>query len=134
MIDHIFRDNTRICFKSMETQEVDGPTLDLLHCAFGIAGESGELVDAIKKYFFYNQTLDEDNIKEELGDLMFYIQAMCDTLGYSAEEIMNKNVQKLSKRYPDGYSDEDAQARADKDIVDYGDPLDWKWIEEGDRP
>ena len=133
MIDQIFKDNTRRCFKSMETQEVDGQTLDLLHTAFGIAGESGELVDAIKKYFFYNQPPDEENIKEELGDLLFYIQSMCDTLGYSTEEIMNRNVQKLSTRYPDGYSDEDAITRADKDVEDYGDPLDWKWITEGER-
>ena len=128
MIEQLFKDNTHKCFKSMETQEVDGQTLDLLHCAIGIAGEAGELVDAIKKHFFYGQVLDEENVKEELGDLLFYIQSMCDTLNYSTEEIMNRNIKKLSKRYPDGYSDADAKTRADKGTEDYGDPLDWKWV------
>jgi NTP pyrophosphatase (non-canonical NTP hydrolase) len=89
--------------------------LDLLHGAVGISGEAGELLDAIKKGWVYNKPLDYDNIKEELGDLLFYIQMICNTLDISHYELMQLNVKKLEKRYPGfQYTDGAAQARADK--------------------
>jgi len=88
---------------------------DLEHAALGIAGEAGELIDAIKKHAIYGKPLDRVNIVEELGDLRFYMQALMNTLGISEEEIIRENMRKLSARYPRGiYSDEQAIARADK--------------------
>lgn len=86
----------------------------LLHAAVGIAGEAGELLDAIKKHWVYNKPLDRENLVEEIGDLLFYAQAMCGVLGISMAEAIAANKAKLSKRYPNGYSDAAAQARADK--------------------
>ena len=100
--------------KSFETKEVDGQDLELLHYAFGIAGEAGELVDAVKKYFFYNQELDIENVEEELGDLLFYIQAMVNVLGLNLLDVIENNKEKLENRYPTGYSDSLAKKRLDK--------------------
>lgn len=100
--------------KGFETQEVDGQTLELLHYAFGIAGEAGEIVDAVKKHFFYNQPLDIVNMKEELGDLLFYIQATANILDCSLMQLMSENAKKLEARYPTGYSDSLAKERLDK--------------------
>lgn len=86
----------------------------LNHAAIGIAGEAGELLDAVKKHWAYNKPLDVPNIIEELGDLEFYMQAMRSLLNLSREEIIAANITKLEKRFPNGYSDEAAQARADK--------------------
>lgn len=86
----------------------------LMHVAFGVAGESGELVDAVKKYVFYRKPIDLKNVKEELGDLEFYLQAVRDHFGFTREEILRGNVDKLSTRYSTGYSDKAAQDRADK--------------------
>ena len=93
---------------------IDPRKAHLLHMALGVAGEAGELVDAIKKHVMYNKALDVDNVREELGDLMYYITGMMLQLDMSEAEIKQSCIDKLRKRYPTGYSDEDAKARADK--------------------
>lgn len=88
---------------------------DRLHAAVGISGEAGELLDAIKKNWVYNKPLDHENVKEELGDLMFYITALMMLEGLTMQEVLQSNADKLSERYKGlQYSDEAAQARADK--------------------
>lgn len=59
--------------ESSRTLKSLGKELDLLHCATGLVTESAELVDAIKKHVFYGKPLDVVNIKEELGDLLWYV-------------------------------------------------------------
>lgn len=93
------------------------PRCELLHAAMGIAGEAGELLDAIKKHVIYDKPLDMQNVVEELGDLRFFMQAMQNLLFISDSEIIKHNVDKLSKRYKKGYSNEEAQQRADKQEV-----------------
>lgn len=87
----------------------------LNHAVMGVAGESGELVDAIKKHTVYGKPLDRTNVIEELGDLRFYIQALQNVLGISESEILQHNCNKLSKRYRGlRYTDQAAIDRADK--------------------
>lgn len=87
----------------------------LLHMALGVAGEAGEIVDAVKKSAIYQQPLDVKNIKEEIGDVLFYLQGICNVTGLTLQECMTDNVEKLMKRYSSGsYSDAQAKARADK--------------------
>jgi len=87
---------------------------ELLHAAIGIAGEAGELLDAVRKHVFDGQPLDGENVIEELGDLNFYFEAACQSIGVTREEIEQENQAKLSKRYEGGYSDQQAQERKDK--------------------
>lgn len=85
------------------------------HHATGIAGEAGELLDAIKKHVIYNKPLDRANVIEELGDLEFYMEGLRQGLNITREETVEGNVIKLSTRYAGlQYSDAAAQARADK--------------------
>ena len=88
--------------------------LRLLHAAMGISGESGELMDAVKKHIMYNKPLDVENVKEELGDLLWYMSLALDQIGSSFEEVMKNNHDKLEKRYPTGFSEQLAQQRLDK--------------------
>ena len=88
---------------------------DLMHCAVGISGESGELLDAIKKHWAYDTELDMENVIEELGDVEFYLAGMRQLLGISRDSILAHNILKLRKRYATGkYSDQQAKTRADK--------------------
>lgn len=100
----------RNMFKDMGTLQQN-----LMHAAAGIAGESGELLDAVKKHWAYNKPLDMANIIEELGDIEFYMRALRNLLDISREDVLLHNISKLSKRYSNGtYSDKQAQDRADK--------------------
>lgn len=87
---------------------------DMWHAATGIVGESGELIDAIKKHVIYNKELNMKNVIEELGDMEFYMEQLRQRLNITREETIQANLDKLNIRYADGYSDKAAQARADK--------------------
>lgn len=98
-----------------EDKAAHAQRIDLIHAAFGIAGEAGELIDPIKKAMFYGKPLDVENIREELGDLVWYVAAAaCRALGCTLEELATANIEKLRKRYPEKYTDEAAVVRADK--------------------
>lgn len=86
----------------------------LMHCAVGIAGEAGELLDAIKKTWVYGKSLDRANVIEELGDIEFYAEALRTLLDIDRDEVIAANVAKLERRYPTRYTDELALARLDK--------------------
>lgn len=88
--------------------------VNLIHMAFGIAGEAGELLDAIKKFTIYNKPMDTANIVEELGDLEFFMEGIRAALDITREECLAANMKKLGTRYADGYSDQAAQLRVDK--------------------
>lgn len=92
--------------------------MHLNHMVIGLVGEVGEIADAVKKYTMYNKQLDTDNVKEEIGDLVFYILGLCQELSIDLFECMVLNQEKLKKkRYKDGYSDQAAIDRADKKTV-----------------
>lgn len=76
----------------------------LVHAAMGLAGEAGEFLDLIKKFVFQEHQLSVHDAVNELGDLFFYLTLACESLGVSLDYVVEKNVQKLTLRYPDGFS------------------------------
>lgn len=96
-------------------QEITPEQANLLHMGVGVSTEANELLDAIKKHVIYQKPLDVENVKEELGDLLFYMSNLMQSVGLSFEEILQHNIDKLSVRYSKGsYSNAQAQERADK--------------------
>jgi NTP pyrophosphatase (non-canonical NTP hydrolase) len=83
----------------------------LMCCALGMCGESGEVADIIKKHLFHGHAFDEPHLIEELGDVLWYITAMANGLNIGLEEVMQKNVDKLNRRYPDGFTEEASISR-----------------------
>lgn len=82
-----------------------------IHAVMGVDTEAGELTDAFKKHIFYGKPLDKTNIKEEIGDLFWYLAILCDEFDLSFEECMNTNIAKLKARYPEKFSNEKAVDR-----------------------
>lgn len=80
----------------------------------GISGEAGEIADIIKKVLFHDHELDPDKLILEMGDLLWYVTFLAEILGTSLDEIMERNVSKLRRRYPSGFSSEDSKRRADE--------------------
>ena len=93
---------------------VESKDMRLLHGAIGINTEAGELLDAFKKNIYYNQVLDVENVKEEIGDILWYMSIILDSVGSSFDEVMAMNNSKLKKRYAGGFSYKAAKERADK--------------------
>lgn len=84
---------------------------DNVHMLFGMLTEIGELTDAFKKQMAYGKDIDWVNVKEEVGDLMWYIAGFCNINGFDLEEILETNVKKLQARYPEKFSEDRAISR-----------------------
>lgn len=83
----------------------------LIHAQMGMQTESSEFTDAIKKHIFYGKKLDEVNLREEIGDMLWYIAIALDCLGSDFETEMKINIDKLKARYPEKFSEEKAEIR-----------------------
>ena len=70
----------------------------------------------IKKWIFHGSTMDEQHLKKEIGDVMWYIAMICESMGWSMDEVMELNIEKLKKRYPDGFDTERANNREENDV------------------
>jgi NTP pyrophosphatase (non-canonical NTP hydrolase) len=71
--------------------------------AIGLAGEAGEFCELVKKGVFHRKGIDREQAKKELGDVCWYLAALCTKLDLSLAEVMQANVEKLKLRYPDGW-------------------------------
>lgn len=74
----------------------------ILQGVMGLAGESGECVDLMKKHIFQGHSLDMEHLMKELGDVAWYLAITADSIGYTLEEVFEANIKKLEARYPDG--------------------------------
>ena len=79
--------------------------ISMLHSAVGISGEAGELLDHMKKAVWQEHKIDLHYIALELGDILFYLTSMCNCVGTDINEVRKLNIEKLTKRYPDGVFD-----------------------------
>lgn len=79
----------------------------------GLCGETGEVSDHIKKHVFQGHELNKDKLVNELGDVCWYIAILAKSLNVDLETVMEKNVEKLKKRYPDGFKVMDSINRKD---------------------
>lgn len=92
-------------------KELSALQVELLHGAMGASTEANELLDMMKKHIFYNKPLDVANIVEEVGDAMWYFALILRELGFSFEEVMRINIEKLQARFPEKFNDHDANNR-----------------------
>ncbi len=90
---------------------------NLCNAGLGLAGESGEVAELIKKHCFQGHALDESKLIEELGDVLWYIALTAEIQGVQLADIARRNIEKLKKRYPYGYRDEDSVNRKSKESL-----------------
>ncbi len=78
----------------------------------GMQGELGEISEPIKKYLYSGHALDMPHLEQEIGDLLWYLANLCTSVNIDMESAMQKNIEKLARRYPDGFSCEKSINRA----------------------
>lgn len=85
----------------------------LINGVMGLCGESGEAIDIVKKWFAQGHELDREKLIKELGDVAWYLAEIAHALGVSLEEVLQRNIDKLKERYPDGFKTADSVNRKD---------------------
>ena len=93
------------------------PELDpkdvLINGVMGLCGESGEAIDIVKKWLAQGHELDREKLAKELGDIAWYLAETATALGLDLEDIFAANIEKLKRRYPEGFDSDRSIHRAD---------------------
>lgn len=89
------------------TKKFEDSEKEIMTWGLGISGEAGDVAGCIKKT--YSQGNDQKlGIRENLGDTMWYIAMIANFFDWKLEDILNENIEKLKKRYPQGFDEKDA--------------------------
>ena len=78
----------------------------LINGVMGLCGEAGEAIDIVKKHLHQGHKLDKDKLVKELGDIAWYLAETATALDVSLEDVLERNIEKLKARYPEGFSTE----------------------------
>lgn len=91
-------------------------TLDVrrLIAALGLAGEAGEVAELVKKQIGQGHDVAPEQVAKELGDALWYTALVATLYDLDLQEIAGENIEKLRRRYPEGFSSDDSVARLDK--------------------
>ncbi len=96
------------------------PALDsrdvLINAVMGLCGEAGEAIDLVKKHLAQGHDLDKEHFAKELGDIAWYLAEGATAIGMDLEDILVANIEKLKKRYPNGFESAKSQGRDKSDI------------------
>jgi len=95
-----------ICKKT--AKKFDSPELEISTWGLGITGEAGDVASCIKKTFAHKNDKKE-GIRENIGDMFWYAAMICNFFNWDMEEVLKENLEKLGQRYPEGFTEKDAQ-------------------------
>ena len=97
-------DYQRAAMRTASCTDYDGGVKTLLlNGVMGLNGEAGECIDIVKKHLFQGHDLDRDHLIEELGDCAWYLAVASEAVGVSLGEVLQRNIDKLKARYPEGF-------------------------------
>ena len=88
----------------------------LINGVMGLCGEAGEAIDVVKKHLAQGHPLDREHLAKELGDVAWYLAEAATALDLDLEDILRANLEKLERRYPDGFSTEKSVGRDKNDL------------------
>ncbi len=88
----------------------------LLDGILGMAGEAGECVDIMKKHLFQGHELDKHHLMKECGDVAWYLAITAWALGFTLDDVLTTNKEKLEARYPEGFSEDLSRNRKVGDV------------------
>lgn len=85
------------------------------HAVFGMCSEAGEVAGIFQKVY-QGHDIEGDHLKKELGDVLWMVAEACTAAGFKMSDVMAANIEKLQKRYPEGFDSEHSLHRADGDV------------------
>ena len=77
-----------------------------INMSMGISGEAGETIDMITKEIFHGHSINIEDLKKEIGDILWYVAGLATAYNLNLDEIGLMNIEKLKRRYPGGFTEE----------------------------
>ena len=111
-----FDEYQRLALRTASSESLTDAGTTLNAAALGLNGEAGEIADHVKKIMFHGHPLDDatrDKVAKEIGDILWYCALAARGIGLNLGEVANMNVEKLKKRYPEGFSTDRSLNRPD---------------------
>ena len=102
--------------RTANTDDSLSPYGMLTNGVMGLCGESGEAIDIVKKWMAQGHELDKEHLAKELGDIAWYLAEAATALDLPLEDILRANIDKLKKRYPEGFQTDKSLIRLKGDI------------------
>lgn len=87
----------------------------MYHALHGMVGEIGEIHSLFQKVY-QGHDMDDEHLKKECGDLLWFLAEFCTARDWTLESVMEMNIEKLRKRYPDGFSADRSLHRQEGDV------------------
>ncbi len=97
-----YQELCKLTAKKFETKEHE-----ILTWGLGITGEAGDVASCIKKTFIHKND-QKEGIRENIGDTLWYVAMICNFFEWDFQELLDENISKLKKRYPQGFTEKDA--------------------------
>lgn len=105
-------------YQELASRTINNDLTDMgkeLHALHGMSGEVGEIHSLYQKVY-QGHGIDDEHLKKEVGDLLWFIAEFCTSKGWTLEEVMELNIEKLKARFPEGFEAEKSLHRAEGDI------------------
>ena len=100
------KDYQELCKKT--AKKFESTEKEILTWGLGITGEAGDVASCIKKTYAHDND-QRAGIRENLGDTMWYMAMICNFYGWNMDDVLKENIDKLKKRYPEGFKIENAK-------------------------
>lgn len=101
---------------AQRTASTKTPSDKIENGILGLCGETGEVADLLKKYLYQGHELDREKMIKECGDVIWYVAELAAGLGMTLEDLCQLNVDKLRRRYPDGFDPDRSMHREEGDV------------------
>ena len=72
----------------------------LTNLSLGLASETGQVVDLVKKYTFHGESLNKDQLTKQMGDVLWYLSQVAEWADIPFDEVAKQNIAKLNQKYP----------------------------------
>jgi NTP pyrophosphatase (non-canonical NTP hydrolase) len=108
-----FNEYQKLASRTVPTYGSGEKTGLLTNFCLGLAGETGETIDYLKKVIFHGHSLDKDKLEYELGDILWYVSQIAQLVNIPLETIAIENIEKLKRRYPQGFNSDDSIKRSE---------------------
>ena len=92
-------------YQKLANRTLYGNEQVLTNLALGLASESGEVVDIVKKYAFQGHELDEKMMSEKIGDVLWYLSQIAEWNNLDFDKVARENIEQLKQRYPERHAE-----------------------------